>query len=296
MQRVCVIHQSRRETSACKKIKLKTEARNSGSLILLNSPLVRQSTMHASAERETLPTLDGSTRAARESAEPHDGRTRRAYQFADLAAYSFRKRLLIRAADLAFYALIRVVGSTTRFTVEGWENFEAAARDGGLPIYTSWHDRVFLATYFWRRRGIVVMTSQSFDGEYIARFIQRFGYGAARGSSTRGGTGALVEMVRLVRAGCPAGFTIDGPRGPRHVAKMGAVLLAKKTGQPILPFTVNAARYYEVRSWDRLQIPLPFSRARVNIAPPIYVPADADEATLETKREELQRALDRINE
>jgi lysophospholipid acyltransferase (LPLAT)-like uncharacterized protein len=99
---------------------------------------------------------------------------------------------------------------------------------------------VFLATYFWQRRAIVVMTSRSFDGEYIARFIQRFGYGAARGSSSRGATGAVVEMVRLMRAGCATAFTIDGPRGPRYVAKMGAVLLAKKTGNPILPFTVVA--------------------------------------------------------
>ena len=224
-------------------------------------------------------------------------RLRRAYHFADLAAYSFRQRVVIRAADLAFYLLIRIIGRTTRFTVEGWEHLEAATRDGGgPPIYTAWHDQVFLATYYFRRRRIVVMTSRSFDGEYIARFIQRFGYGAARGSSTRGGTGALVEMVRLVRAGCPAGFTSDGPRGPRRVAKMGAVLLAKKTGRPVLPFAVCAARRYEVPSWDRLQIPLPFTRAQVIIAPPIHVPDDADEAMLEAKCNELQRALDGLNE
>jgi hypothetical protein len=216
----------------------------------------------------------------------------RADCFADLSAYSFKQRLTIRAADLAFYALIRTVGRTVRFRVEGWEHWEAATRDGGLPVLAFWHDRVFLATYYFRGRGIVVMTSQSFDGEYIARFIRRFGYGAARGSSTRGGVGALVEMVRLVRQGCPTGFTIDGPRGPRHVAKMGALLLAKKTGQPVLPFSVNAERFWEVPSWDRFQIPKPFTRATVRIAPPIRVPADADDSALEVKREELQLALD----
>src|ERR1043166_1445687 len=154
----------------------------------------------------------------------------RAYKFADLAAYSTKQRFLIRAADLAFFFLINLIGRTVRWQVEGWENWEAASRDGHVPIYTFWHNRVFLATYFWRKRGIVVMTSQSFDGEYIARFIQRFGYGAARGSSTRGATGAVVEMVRLMRSGSPTAFTIDGPKGPKHVAKMGAVLLAKKTG------------------------------------------------------------------
>ena len=117
------------------------------------------------------------------------------------------------------------------------------------------------------------MTSQSFDGEYIARFIQRFGYGAVRGSSTRGGVGAIVEMARLMRAGCTTAFTIDGPKGPRYVAKMGAVLLAKKSGHPILPVTMALERYWTTPSWDLFQIPKPFTRARVYVAPPIYVPA-----------------------
>lgn len=216
----------------------------------------------------------------------------RAYTFADLSSYSFKERLIIRAADLAFFIAIKLIGRTIKFEIDGWENWEAASRDGKIPIYTIWHDRVFLSTYFWRRRGIVVMTSQSFDGEYIARFIQRFGFGSARGSSSRGATGALVEMVRLMRVGCPAGFTIDGPRGPRHVAKMGAVLLAKKTGNPVLPFTINAVPRWEAKSWDRLQIPKPFSRARVLIAQPIFVAPNADDAALQAKRDELQRALD----
>jgi lysophospholipid acyltransferase (LPLAT)-like uncharacterized protein len=220
----------------------------------------------------------------------------RADRFAPLDAYTFKQRFIIRAADLAFYVLINLIGRTTRFSVEGWEHWEAATANGRQPIYTFWHNRVFLATYFWRRRGIVVMTSQSFDGEYIARFIQRFGYGASRGSSSRGAVGALVEMVKLMRQGRPTAFTIDGPRGPRYVAKMGAVLLAKKTGQPILPFTVNASRFYAAPSWDAFQVPYPFTRACVVIAPPIHVPPDADEAALEAKRDELQRALDSLNE
>ena len=94
------------------------------------------------------------------------------------------------------------------------------------------------------------MTSRSFDGEYIARFIQRFGYGAVRGSSTRGGVGAIVEMARLMRAGCTTAFTIDGPKGPRYVAKMGAVLLAKKSGHPIMPVTMALRSYWKIPSWD----------------------------------------------
>jgi len=222
-------------------------------------------------------------------------RVNRAYEFADLSDYSFKDRLLIRAADLVFYLLIKFIGSTARFEVIGWENHDKAVENGGLPIYVFWHDRIFLTTYWWRKRRTVVMTSRSFDGEYIARFIQRFGYGAVRGSSTRGGVGAIVEMARLMRAGCTTAFTIDGPKGPRYVAKMGAVILAKKSGQPIMPVTMALDRYWTTPRWDQFQIPKPFTRARVYVAPPIYVAADADEAELAAKRDELQQTLDDLN-
>ena len=97
-----------------------------------------------------------------------------------------------------------------------------------------------------------------------------------------------------MKAGCPTGFSIDGPKGPRYVAKMGAVQLAKKTGNPIIPFTLTAARYFTIRSWDQLQIPCPFTRALVDIAPPIYVPEDASEETLQVKRNEVQEALNEV--
>lgn len=245
--------------------------------------------MQASAEQQN-------QRATRRSKEGGgESSVERAYTFADLSSYPLKKRVLIRAADLAFYALIKLIGRTARFEVIDWENHDQTTENGGLPIYVFWHDRIFLTTYWWRQRKIVVMTSQSFDGEYIARFIQRFGYGAVRGSSTRGAVGAVVEMARLMRAGCTTAFTIDGPKGPPYVAKMGAVLLAKKSGHPIMPVTMTLARCWKVPSWDSFQIPKPFTRARVYVAPPIRVPADADEATLQAKRDELQQALDDLN-
>jgi lysophospholipid acyltransferase (LPLAT)-like uncharacterized protein len=221
---------------------------------------------------------------------------REVYKPAPLETYSLKERILIHLAERAFYALIRLVGKTLRFETEAWENFELSHAGGKIPIYVFWHNRIFAGTYFFRNREIVVITSQSFDGEYIARFIQRFGYGAARGSSTRGGVSALVELIRVMRKGKPAAFSIDGPKGPKYVAKAGACLLAKKTRNPMMPFVVETKNYWEVKSWDQLQIPKPFSRVRVFIGEPIFVSQDATDAEIENKRLELQKALDELVE
>jgi lysophospholipid acyltransferase (LPLAT)-like uncharacterized protein len=225
-----------------------------------------------------------------------DEKIQQVFKPADLSAYSLKQRLIIRLADWAFYLLIKVIGKTVKVEIEGAEYYEAVERAAKLPIICFWHNRIFLGTYFHRDRRIVVITSQSFDGEYIARFIQRFGFGAIRGSSTRGGVGALVEMIRLMKNGLATAFSIDGPKGPRYVAKSGACLLAKKTGNPILPFLVEAEKYWTIKSWDRLQIPKPFTRARFFYAAPIYVASDASEAEIEKKREELQASLDELVE
>ena len=219
----------------------------------------------------------------------------RAYAFADLSKYSFKDRLLIRAADLGFYLAIKVLGATMRFEVEGWEHHEQITQSGGLPIYVFWHERIMTATYWWRNRKIVVLTSQSRDGEYIARFIQRFGYGAVRGSSTRGAVGAVVEMARLMRQGCATSFVVDGPRGPRKVAKRGAVLLAKRVGHPILPITMALRKQWILPTWDLFQVPKPFTRAKVFVAPPIYVAADAGDDELDAARDKLQSVLEDLD-
>lgn len=218
------------------------------------------------------------------------------FEQADLSAYSLKQRTSIRLTAWAFFLLIKLIGSTIKFETVGNENLESVENVGQMPIYTVWHDRIFLGTYYLRNRKIVVITSQSFDGEYIARFLTRFGFGTRRGSSTRGGVGALVEMIRLMRKGLSTAFTIDGPKGPRYIAKPGACLLSKKTGNPILPFSVEADRFWTIASWDKLQIPKPFSRARFFYAEPIYVSKNADHEELEKKREELQGKLDELVE
>lgn len=180
---------------------------------------------------------------------------------------------------------------TLRYETEGSENLDAIEAAERIPIYTFWHDRIFQGTYFWRDRGIVIITSKSFDGEYIARFIRRFGYGSIRGSSSRGGSRALVEMIRKMRNGLPMGFSIDGPRGPRYKVKPGPLLLAKKTGNPIMPFILEPKRCWTIKSWDKMQIPLPFTRVRVIIGKPIYVREDSN---LELEVAALQSSLDAL--
>ncbi len=212
----------------------------------------------------------------------------RLYSFADISSYSFKQRVIIRMAGFALYWLIRVIGATLRFEVKGWEHFS----ENTPLVYCFWHNRIPIATYFWRHRGIVVMSSRSFDSEYIARFIQRFGYGAARGSSTRGGKAALIQMIRAVREGKSAAFTVDGPRGPIYEAKPGAVLLAAKSNAAILPFSISMNRYWQLPSWDKIQIPKPFARVIVVIGRQIIVEDDA--ATHDAKQQELQQALDEL--
>ena len=162
-------------------------------------------------------------------------------------SFSLWQRVQISLASWTGSFVVSLIGCTLRWKVIGWENWEAAHQIGKGLIYTFWHREIIPATWFWRKRGIVVMTSQNFDGEIIARIILKQGYGAARGSSSRGATRALVEMIRCLRRGSDTAFTIDGPRGPRFVAKGGSVLLSRATGAAILCFHIALCDAYVFR-------------------------------------------------
>jgi lysophospholipid acyltransferase (LPLAT)-like uncharacterized protein len=195
------------------------------------------------------------------------------------------------AIAAAGYRSIATLGATLRWRTEGFQHFDTIAAAGRQPIMAFWHGRILPATYYFRKRGIVVITSENFDGEWIARIIERFGFGTSRGSSSRGGLRALLQLKRDMAAGKPAGFTVDGPRGPAGIAQPGAVWLAKATGNPVLPFHLEASRHWTLRSWDRTQIPKPFSTVSIVIGEPFYVPQDADEAAVEAARQLLDRRL-----
>jgi lysophospholipid acyltransferase (LPLAT)-like uncharacterized protein len=204
------------------------------------------------------------------------------------------KRAQAAAIAAVGYPLIAALGSTLRYIVEGAEHLNAPRAAGHPLIYGFWHGRILPGAYYFRRRGIVVITSSNFDGEWIARIISRLGYGTARGSSSRRSRAAMLQMIREVRAGRPTAFTLDGPRGPARAAKPGAVFLARATGAPILPFHLEADRFWELRSWDRTQIPKPFARIALVIGEPLYVPADADAAAVEAHRATLHAVLERL--
>lgn len=209
--------------------------------------------------------------------------------------FTLRQRLALALISTAGTLAIRLIGPTLRFRVE--------IEPGGPPepllvpaVYCFWHRCVFASAYFYRHRQVAVMTSRSFDGEYIARIIRNLGFRPVRGSSSRGAVGALLGMHKEIQAGHTAAFTIDGPRGPRYVAKPGPVLLAKNTGVPIVCFHLALERAWVLKSWDATMIPKPFSRALLRVSRQIPVPQDADEAAMQRIHAEMQAALNRVRD
>jgi lysophospholipid acyltransferase (LPLAT)-like uncharacterized protein len=203
---------------------------------------------------------------------------------------SSRKRVEVATIATVGYPILRALGSTWKWRVSGAEHVDSITAKGLQPIHSFWHGRILPATLYFQRRGIVVITSENYDGEWIARIITKFGYGTARGSTSRGGPKALLQLVRDVKSKGVA-FTLDGPRGPAEVAQMGAVWLAKATGNPLMPFHAEAASHWTMKSWDRTQIPKPFTTVAMAIREPIYVSRDADEAALNEGRLSLEASL-----
>ena len=194
------------------------------------------------------------------------------------------------------WMLLRLIGATLRYQVEGWENFRQFKERRKPVIYSFWHNQIFSATHFWRFRDIVVITSRHFDGEAIARMIEKLGYAPARGSSSKGGVKALIELKRNVQRGLDAAFTADGPRGPAYRVKPGPVWLSRKTGAPILPFHIQPKRFWSLNSWDRFRIPKPFSPVLVKIGQPLMVSSEGDEESWIIRYQEEMNRIERYCE
>jgi lysophospholipid acyltransferase (LPLAT)-like uncharacterized protein len=160
---------------------------------------------------------------------------------------------------------------TITWKIEGAEHYNEIIRSGRQPIIAFWHGRILPATWYFRNRGIVALTSANFDGQWIAKVLEHFGNHTVAGSSSRGGMRAMRQLKREILAGHPVAFALDGPRGPAHVPQPGAVWLAAATGNPILPFHAEASAYWEISSWDRTQVPKPFSTVAIILGAPIYL-------------------------
>lgn len=195
------------------------------------------------------------------------------------------------------YGAIRLIGPTLRWEILGAHNAVQIRDQGEKGIGVFWHRCIFPAAWFWRNRGIVVMNTVHFDGQWTRRVIERLGFGTVQGSSSRGGMEALAGMAKRLEERRHVAFTIDGPRGPRYVAKPGAVILARRTGAPISAFHIAVRRGITFsRAWDLFRLPLPFSRAVVFVAPPVRVRTDADNDAMHEKQAEVQAALERVRD
>jgi lysophospholipid acyltransferase (LPLAT)-like uncharacterized protein len=197
-----------------------------------------------------------------------------------------KSRLIAGAAHPAIAALCR----TVTWKIEGAHHYDEILRSGRAPIIAFWHGRILAATWFFRNRGVVALTSANFDGQWIARIIERFGNRTVAGSTSRGGMRALLELRREVEQGHPAGFALDGPRGPARVAQPGAVWLAGATGSPLLSFHAEASRCWTVSSWDRTQVPKPFSTVAIVVGTPLAIAGTSD-AAVEAGNAELVARL-----
>jgi lysophospholipid acyltransferase (LPLAT)-like uncharacterized protein len=199
-------------------------------------------------------------------------------------------------AGLAGSALGSALLATVRFRHEAGEE-PGRAMPGRRPVlYALWHGRLLPLTYFHRNRGIAAMISRSKDGEYIARIARAWGFDPVRGSTSRGGSGALREIARRIGAGQSVAVTPDGPRGPREKVQPGVVAAARLTGAPILPVAAACTRAWWPEGWDRFCVPKPFSTVFVAYGEPRYVPRDADRAELDRHAAELEEALNALLE
>jgi lysophospholipid acyltransferase (LPLAT)-like uncharacterized protein len=211
-----------------------------------------------------------------------------------LPKYSLWRRMQIPIIAAVVSAGVRLIGCTLRYEILGWQHAERIYAQRRQIIWTFWHCGILGVLYWGRGRGVVVLHSTNFDGQWIGRIIRKFGFGTALGSSTRGGLSGLAELERQLSEGHDVGFTIDGPRGPRFVAKPGPAILARSSGCPIEVFHVGYEHAKALNTWDRLQIPRPFSRVVMIFAPPILVPVDADRELVKAKHAEMQRELERV--
>ena len=220
---------------------------------------------------------------AQTSAEPAIGPRR----------FTLRQRIVLSMIVWAGYWFIRLLGPTLRIAVSYEEGAQRTLDERPL-VASFWHSCMIPSAYIFRDMGIRVMSSYSYDGEYMGRIIRRFGFVAVKGSSSRSAIKALLGLRRALEDGWTVAFTLDGPRGPRHKVKPGPVALGRSTGLALTTFHAAVENGIVLNSWDRMVIPRPFSRVLVRVGKLISVPTDASDEDLARYTDELQATLDRV--
>ncbi len=198
-------------------------------------------------------------------------------------------RQLVRAAA---QPAVSALASTWRFVAHDDAYWRELAQSGRPFVFLLWHDVLLPLLWRHRRQGIAIVVSDGKEGRYLADYAERIGYGLVSGSSSRGGTRALLGAIHQLDAGVPVAFTPDGPVGPRHEIKPGVVRAAQKTGAPILPLHAMAHPAWRLHSWDRMVVPAPFARVQVGYGAPFHVGAGAD--ALAAGIERCGQALDAL--
>jgi hypothetical protein len=203
-----------------------------------------------------------------------------------------------RIAAWLIFAAIRIVALTLRYRWNDRSEFFNGPPPGPA-IYCIWHNRLVLSlvvygSYVKKRNataGLAGLVSASKDGGFLTGVLDCFRVQPVRGSSSRRGAQALLELTTWAERGYDLAITPDGPRGPRYVVQEGIMSLAQLTGLPIVPCSYNLSWKIQLKSWDRFQIPLPFSRCEMNVGKPIRVPREATDAEREALRQRLQASL-----
>jgi lysophospholipid acyltransferase (LPLAT)-like uncharacterized protein len=213
----------------------------------------------------------------------------------DQPRFTLAQRLLLAVVPRVVWALLSLWGRTWRFEVIAEESATPVlfGKVPGPNVYCFWHQCILPGDIYFRRSRAVLLVSQSFDGELITRIAEFFDYSVVRGSSSRGSREALMALKQTIESGRGAIFTADGPRGPVFQSKMGPVKLAQMTGAPIRSFHVQPRRAWILRSWDSFMIPKPFTRIVVSWAKDVIVSADLPTGEFESKRKEVDAALER---
>jgi lysophospholipid acyltransferase (LPLAT)-like uncharacterized protein len=207
--------------------------------------------------------------------------------------FTYSQQMALAIVPRVVALLLRILNRTLRYENVVEPGAEPATPPA-LQVWCFWHRCLIpCACYFHDRFQPAVLISRSFDGELIARTIERLGFLTARGSSTRSGGSGLFALAKAVGRGNPAVFTADGPRGPIYKVKPGAIKLAQLTGYAIGIFYAHPEKAWQLRSWDRFLIPKPFSRVAISWGRCVEVPPTDDPVTLEAKRLEVEEALER---